>query len=478
MRGTNKIKRLIQHISGLEIKGSKEVEITGITSDSRQVASGNLFVAKRGSCVDGNQFISDAIAAGAVAVLTDMFNPFLSVVQLIHSDVAMVEAKLSAHFFAYPSKELKVIGITGTNGKTTTSFLIKGLLEKAQIKTGLIGTIEWIVGEHRFVAHATTPDVVTNHKLLRDMVQEGCKAAVMEVSSHGLAQNRVGEIDFSLAVFTNFSQDHLDYHQSMDEYFQAKARLFQNLTEDKWAIVNADEHLPIQTKAKIFTYGTKKAQLMASDLQLSDRGSRFTLSFQDQKLQCSTQLIGRFNVYNILAALSVGLCMGLSLETTVGYIKTFKGIPGRLQRIKNSVFVDFAHTPAALESVLKTLGEIKKGKIIVVFGCGGDRDQSKRKKMGEIAFRHADISIITNDNPRSEDPQKIAEEIMQGFSQKAQVFIELDRKKAIAEAISLAAKEDIVLIAGKGHENKQLFTHQVLPFDDVTIAREILSCVS
>ncbi len=472
-----RLKKLIQQIADIEVRGSKEIEITGLCANSKLVAPGNLFIAKKGAKVDGTKFIPDALAAGAVAVLTDMYDPFLEVVQLIHPDVAKIEAKLAAAYYGHPSSSLKMIGITGTNGKTTSSFLIKHLFDHAQMMTGVIGTIEWVIGDCHFPATMTTPDVLTNHKLLREMVAAGCKAAVMEVTSHALSQNRAGEIDFDIALFTNLTQDHLDYHGDMESYARAKEKLFLALSNDKWAIFNADDSACFRTDAKVIQYGIEKpADLMAKDLKLTDKGIQFTACFKGQEVECKSQLIGKFNVYNLLGAIGVGLCAGLNLEQCAEILKTFKGVRGRLERVKNrlglNILVDFAHTDDALKRVLETLQPIKKGKLITVFGCGGDRDKQKRAKMGRVVCQFSDRAIVTSDNPRSEDPEAIIQQVLQGFDPHYPVITEVDRQKAIQKAIEQMNKDDILLIAGKGHEKEQIFAHKVIPFDDVEVARQ------
>ena len=473
-----RLKRLVELFPDISIKGSKEIEINGLCSNSKFVAPGNLFIAKKGQTHDGNKFIYDAVSGGATAILTDMYDPFLGVTQLLHPNVASIESSLASHYYQEPSKELHVIGITGTSGKTTSSFLIKHILEHAKFPTGLIGTIEWIIRDHSFPATMTTPDILTNQKLLREMVQAGCKAAVMEVSSHGLDQKRVEEIQFDIGVFTNFSRDHLDYHSSMESYFEAKQRLFAGLLPDKWAIFNADIPLTFQTKGRKFTYGIEKeADLRARSLKLSDKGIQFTACFQGEESICKSSLIGGFNVYNLLCAIASGICLGISLEICVNALKTFKGVPGRLEKVKNDldlqIFVDFSHKEEALRNVLQTLKGIKRGKLITVFGCGGNRDPGRRLGMGLAVKELSDEAIITNDNPRNEDPEEIVKEILKAFDSQDHVSVELDREKAIKKAIERATPADIVLIAGKGHEKQQIFAHQIIPFDDCEVAKNI-----
>lgn len=460
-----KLKRLINQIHGLEIKGSKEIEITGLSAHSKSVAPGNLFVAKRGKTHDGTEFISDAVRAGASCILTDIYDPFLMVTQLIHEDIPSIEAKLAAQFYNNPSQDLEVVGVTGTNGKTTVSFLVKHLFDRLHTPTGLVGTVEWIVGDHRFPSSMTTPDAITSQKLLHDMLHSGQKTAVLEVSSHGLDQGRALEIDFDFAVFTNLAEDHLDYHKDKVSYQKAKEKLFTSLSPEKWAIFNGDDPTKFQTKANRFTYGIEKsADLTAKNIELADKSTKFQISYQGKELSFKIGLVGKFNVYNVLAAVSVGLCRGFSLEECAKALKTFKQIPGRMEKVSEGIFVDFAHSEDALKNVLDTLNEVKKGRLITVFGCGGDRDRSKRAKMGKIASKLSDMVILTNDNPRTEDPEKIIEDILEGFESAPR--IQLDREEAIRFALEEKEENDLVLIAGKGHEKEQILGDQTIPFDD------------
>ncbi len=477
-----KLKKLLKNFPELLVKGSKEIEITGICSHSKMVAPGNLFVAKKGTYQDGAKFTQEAVHAGAVAVLIDFHDPFLDVVQIIASDVAQMEAALAAEYYHTPSKELTLIGITGTSGKTTTSYLVRELLEASNISTGLIGTVEWIVGKNHFTPTLTTPDVITNQKLLREMCHQHCQAAVMEVSSHALDQNRVQQIQFQRALFTNLTHEHLDYHQTMEQYAYAKRKLFQSLREEQWAIFNADDpyasFMIDSCVAQKMAYGLgPKLPLFASDIELTEKGMRFMVHAQGKTLPMKSALIGKFNVYNLLAAIALGLSFSIPLETCIERLSGFKGAPGRLQKIKNSlglhIFVDYAHKGDALKNVLLTLQEIKQGKIITVFGCGGNRDRGKRGQMGQIAQTLSDLIIVTNDNPRNEDPEAIAKEIFEGITPADNVILELDRKEAIRKAIQTATSKDLILIAGKGHETYQIFAHQTIDFDDGKIAQQL-----
>lgn len=487
-----KIKKLIKNIPSILLKGSKEIEISGVCANSKRVSPGNLFIAKRGAKYDGSQYITDAIAAGATAIANDIYDPSLKdIAQLIYPNIAEIEALLAAIYYQQPSKELFMVGITGTNGKTTTSYFVKQLLEGMIGQCGLIGTVEYIVGQHHHTADYTTPDACSNQKMLREMIQQNCHSAVMEVSSHALDQQRVGYIEFDRAIFTNLTSEHLDYHGSMENYAEAKQKLFQFLDTDqkkKWpadiktAIINLDDPwysvMIKNCKAKIFTFGfNQNADLQASELKLSPEASYFKLSYKGCTVSCSIPFIGRHNVYNYIAAIALGLTFKLSLEDTVHILQDTKAVKGRLEKVSNplglNIYIDFAHKTDALKNVLTCLQEIKQGRIITVFGCGGDRDKGKRKQMGMVSEQYSDFTIVTSDNPRSEDPDEICLEIASGFTDKRRFLVETDREKAIRMAVEQANKDDIVLIAGKGHEAYQIFAHKTIEFDDCKVVLEI-----
>lgn len=477
-----KLKKLIKDIPFKDIKGSKDVEITGLSVNSKLVAPGHLFVAKKGHNDDGTKYIPEAIQGGAVAIVTDLYDPSLPITQLIDADVSSKEVELATHFYQFPSKELNVIGITGTNGKTTTSFLVKYLLDKVGDSAGLIGTIEYIIGNLRFSATRTTPDVISNHKMLRDMITHGCKSAVMEVTSHALDQNRVKGIEFDVAVFTNLTWEHLDYHGSMEEYAKAKAKLFQGLKPEAYACVNSDspyaQAMLEKCKAKTIRFGLfSDCDLKAKDIVLTESGTRFHLDYQGKSYPVEIPHVGRFNIYNVLAALSALIASGYKLEALIPLLKNAPTVKGRIEPVPNplnlKIFVDFAHKEEALINVLECLSEFKNGRILTVFGCGGDRDRGKRPKMAAAAEQFSDIVIVTNDNPRSEDPEAIAREIARGFK-KDSYLIELDRRMAIKKAVMLAMPDDIILIAGKGHETYQIFQHKTCEFDDCKVALEVV----
>lgn len=471
-----KLKQLIKNLP-VVIKGSKEITITGITDDSKQAAPGYLFIAKKGMTHDGTQFISDALKAGSVAIVTDCYDPSHCCTQVICCDVLEIEEVLANRFYDSPTEKLFLIGITGTNGKTTTAYLVKHLLDRC----GLIGTVEWIIGDTILPATHTTPDLITSTKLLHDMTSCKCHSAVMEVSSHALAQGRVRSIPFNVAVFTNLTLDHLDYHGTMENYAAAKARLFTELPQAGWVVFNRDDpwhsHMICDCQAQRLSYGfSDRADLCASQISLTSQGMEFTVKYQHRTLKVSSPLIGKFNVYNLLAAIGVGLCRYIPLERIVETLSSFKKVPGRLERVVNdrglNIFIDYAHTPDALKNVLETLHELKSGRIITVFGCGGNRDVAKRPKMALIAEALSDSVIVTTDNPRQEDPEEIIRQIAIGFTQKDRFKVVADRKEAIKEAVSMATKEDIVLIAGKGHETYQIFSHQTIFFDDRKVAQQ------
>lgn len=476
-----KIRQLVRSLPEITIRGNRELEIRGLVSDSRRVAPGDLFIARRGEKHDASQFIGQAIQAGAVAIVTDLYDPFIKQTQLICENPAHVESKLAANFYSHPSREIFAVAITGSKGKTTTSYLIQHLLNDLLGSCGLIGSIETIIGSERMASSFTTHEAIYNQKILREMVSKGCKAVSFEVSSHGLVLKRVDQISFKVGIFTNLFPDHLDFHPSLEEYAKAKKSLFSQVSEK--AIFNADSSwtafMQQGCKAPLFTFGIdEKADLMAQEIVLTPYGTRLKLKTDREEIFVETSLMGRHNVYNLLAAASVGLHMGKDLKTIAFSLSRFENVPGRLERISNSrdlqVFVDYAHTGESLENVLQSLKEIGKGKLLLLFGCGGERDPSRRLEMAAAAEKYADLTIVTSDNPRSESPEEIIRQILTGFQSREKVRIEPDRKKAIHELIQRGEKGDILLIAGKGHEKTQIFGSKSIPFDDVAIAKEAL----
>ena len=475
-----KLKKLFKKIPHQRIEGSREIEISGVSSNSKLVSPGNIFIAKKGATDDGHRYISQAIAGGAVAVLTDLFDPTLSVPQVIVKDISQIEGLIADTCYESPSSQLFVIGVTGTNGKTTTSYLVKHLLDGTFSPSGLLGTIEYLIGRHRYQATHTTPDIATNHKLLKEMVLQGCTAGVMEVTSHALDQGRVKEIDYDAVVYTNLTQDHLDYHGTMEAYAAAKSLLFQQSKSKKTvAVINSDcPWSKIVTGPSTFpkiTYGIdQQSDLKAENLRFSPQGTAFTLNYQGKSWEVTSPLIGRHNVYNVLAAIGVLLVKKIDVQSIVERLSTFPGVRGRLESVENTlgiqVYVDFAHTEDALRNVLKSLRELTKGKILTVFGCGGNKDPKKRPLMAEAVEEGSDLAIVTLDNSRNEDPETILSDILKGFKSPDHYIVELDRAVAIEKAIHYAKEGDTVLIAGKGHETSQIFATMTIPFDDSKIA--------
>jgi UDP-N-acetylmuramoyl-L-alanyl-D-glutamate--2,6-diaminopimelate ligase len=479
---------LIQRLSAKSIQGSVDREITGIRYDSRRVRPGNLFVAVRGASFDGHSFIEQAVEKGAVAVVGEQGALSQRATAIVVSDSREALAQLAAAFFGYPSRKLKIIGVTGTNGKSTTTFLIKHLLERANQSTGLIGTVQYEVGERRLPAARTTPESLDLQELLSQCVEAGCRNVVIEVSSHALSQGRSSEIEFDVGAFTNLTQDHLDFHQGMKDYFQAKARLFEGLRrsskKDRKAVINIDDPYGQQLVGRfgrdlpIITYGMgARAEFRASDFKVEMNGTSYRLDAKDKSYLVRLPLIGRFNIYNSLAALAAACAVGLDIRSAVLALAKAPQIPGRLEAVpakrKFQVFVDYAHTEDALLNVVKTCRDLNPNRLILVFGCGGNRDRKKRALMGSVADQYVDYAFITSDNPRKEDPEAILRDVEAGFEHKNYEKI-VDRKEAISRAIAMAQPRDIVLIAGKGHEKYQEFGDHIVPFDDVEIAGRAL----
>jgi len=479
-----KLKDLFKNIP-IQMLGDENIEINGISSHSKEVEMGDLFILKQGKSFTGIDFLPEIIHRGARALLTESLLPLCQLAQIICKSIATIELLLLHRFYRLFENAPAIFGITGTCGKTTTAFLAKKIFEYKGLPCGVIGTLGAFIGQEHLPTSLTTPSLTTSHKLLAKIKQKGFPIAVMEVSSHALTQNRIEGIDFSIGVFTNFSHEHLDYHKTLENYFEAKCGLFRSLTKEATAIFNQDDSksslVQRVTQAHIFTYGIEsKADVRASNIQLSLTTSSFTVHFQDKRVSFSIPLVGIFNVYNTLAAVSMGLVQGLDLEEIAVSLHEFSFGFGRLESItlprKKTpyVFVDYAHKPKALQHILTTLRQWKKNRLFIVFGCGGDRDKEKRPLMASIAEAYADLVIVTNDNPRSEDPKKIITEIITGFTQENYV-IEENRYLAIKKAIALSTLEDIILIAGKGHETKQIFSNHELLFDDREVAREFLS---
>ncbi len=484
------LKELLKQLPVLSVEGPLDREVAGLVYDSRRVTPGMVFVAIPGVNVDGHDFINTAIARGAAAIICER-NGFSSnrATKIKVSDARETLARAAAAFYRHPSTKLQVIGVTGTNGKTTVAFMIKQLLEAAGLKTGLLGTVRYEIGDRVIPAHRTTPESLEIHEMMAQMVASGGQACVMEVSSHALEQKRVAGIEFDVAIFTNLTQDHLDYHGTMENYLAAKQKLFTktaNGSKRGTVVINIDDasgaRLADQTDVEVkMTYGIlRPASVRATQVHLGADASTFTVETGNKSFACQLPLIGRHNIYNALAATGAALAFDIEPKKIQSAFRHMTPVPGRLESVaggqKFAVFVDYAHTEDALHNVLTTLREVTKGRLLLLFGCGGSRDDGKRAKMGRVAAEHADYTLITSDNPRKESPAAIAAQIEEGFRSVKQrdYAVELDRKRAIAEIISLAKPGDTVLLAGKGHETYQEFEDTVVPFDDCVFAREAL----
>ncbi|MBT9176505.1 MAG: UDP-N-acetylmuramoyl-L-alanyl-D-glutamate--2,6-diaminopimelate ligase [Firmicutes bacterium] len=461
--------------------------VTGITHFAGAVQPGFVFVAIVGQRADGHDFVHEAINRGASGIVsTRQVTLPPHIVWAVVEDGRLALAELAARFFGYPSKRLRVIGVTGTNGKTTTSYLLKNILRQAGRSVGLIGTVQIEVGDRVLPVKFTTPEAPELQGLLRDMADMGASHAVMEVSSHALAMQRVAGVDYSTAVFTNLTQDHLDFHGTMENYFQAKARLFTvpaGITQGT-AVINIDDvygqRLATLSSGQVLRFGlANAAEVTATVIRSSASGSTFALHTPWGEREVTIVTPGAHSVYNALAAAGASLAEGASLEDVERGL-SLPGVPGRMEPINEgqpfAVLVDYAHSPDGLENVLRAVKGFAKGRIILVFGCGGDRDRGKRPLMGAIAARFADLVVVTSDNPRSEDPLAIVADILAGFAKadEHRIKIEPERRKAIALALSLADRGDVVLIAGKGHETTQVTREGVFHFDDREEARNAL----
>ncbi len=483
------LKILAESIPVREIVGPLDREVDGIFYDSRRVQKNGLYVAMRGAHFDGHQFTEQAIERGASAIVVERPESHPRATSLVVADSRVALADLAFTFFKKPALRLKMAGVTGTNGKTTTTFLLKHICEAAGLRSGLIGTVRYEIGERVLPATRTTPESLDLQELLAQIAGAGCKAAIMEVSSHALAQERTRGLEWDVAIFTNLTQDHLDFHQTMENYFEAKARLFTGLKnqpnkKQTTAVINIDDRYGeqlvsrVRDESPVITYGmSARADYRASNYRAEFGGTSFQLDARGKIYLVRVPLIGRFNVSNAMAALAAASPLGVNLRDAVLSLAKAPQVPGRLEAVpakrQFQVFVDYAHTDDALLSVLKTLRELAPNRLIVVFGAGGDRDKQKRPLMGRVADQNADYSIITSDNPRKEDPLAIIADVKKGF-RSGNFETVPDRTEAISRAIALAQPRDIVLIAGKGHETYQEFADHTIPFDDRLMALRAL----
>jgi len=480
-----RLDRLLTALPAATIAGSTDREITAIVAHHEAVSPGAVFVAVRGFRHDGHTFAAEAAARGAAALVLEREVPLpTTVTRVLVNDTRSALAHLSAAFFGFPSKALDVIGVTGTNGKGTTAYLIEAMLAAGGMPCGIIGTMGARIGSVAASLDRTTPEAVDLQRILREMVEAGLGHAVVEVASHALALHRVDGTRFAAAVFTNLTQDHLDFHHSLDEYRGAKRRLFEMVDPSGVSIINADDpNGPVMagsSRAPVVTYAIEQpADITASGVRLHLGGSEYTLRTPRGSTAVVTPLHGRFNVSNALAATAVALRYGVALQVVRDVLAAFPGVPGRFEAVDEGqgfgVVVDYAHTPDGLDNVIRTAQGFVRGRTIVVFGAGGDRDRTKRPIMGTIVASLADVAVVTSDNPRTEDPTAIIAEIVAGMTGgRAQVEVEPDRRRAIARAVALARPGDFVIIAGKGHEPYQEIQGTRYPFDDRLVAREAL----
>lgn len=478
-----KLDELIEHLDYKDLINFKNVEISGISYNSKTTKKGDIFVCLTGEFTDGHEYAKNAIENGAAALLVERkVDADKKIPQVVVSSTRHKIADIADRFYSSPSRGINLIGITGTNGKTTVTHLIQKIFEENGEKCALIGTLGYKLasnGEYRDAKHTTpqAPELQATLRMIKDV--EKIDNVVMEVSSHALEQNRVGGCCFNGAVLTNLTQDHLDYHITMDNYFEAKALLFKSLKEDDFAVINADDNYAerflkaVPDGVRKYTYGVKtSADVMAKNIEFSLNGAEFTLVTKNGEYPVNLHMNGMFSVYNVLAAITASLAMGIELSIALKALENVKGVAGRFEVVakKPLVIVDYAHTPDGLENVLNSAREItpKDGKLICLFGCGGDRDATKRPKMGAIAEKIADKIVITSDNPRSEDPQTIITDIIAGLksTNPERVTVEPDRGQAIALLKTLAGNNDVVVIAGKGHEDYQILKDRTIHFDD------------
>ncbi len=491
-----KLNLLLSSINVKNIIGNTDIDIKGLSYDSRIVSNNYIFFALNGAHTNGIEFVNQAVAKGATCIVSDTEIKNCKCTNIIVDNVLESMSKISAKFYDYPDKKLTIIGVTGTNGKTSITYMTESILKTFKIEIGVIGTISYRYANVVIDAPNTTPQSLDLYKMMAEMVEAKIKYLIMEVSSHSLVLGRVSGIEFDIAVFTNLTQDHLDFHKNMDNYFNAKKILFYSLSTNlknnkKFAIINTDdiygkkllEDTSITANKISYSTSSKNSSLfcLAKDILLNNDGSYFNLESSFGNAQVNVNQIGLHNVYNILAVICICVSIGIELKQVIENLKNMAGAPGRLERIKSdkdfSVIVDYAHTDDALKNVLSAIKNLNPAKIITVFGCGGNRDKTKRPKMAKVACNMSDFVFITSDNPREEDPTEITKDVETGAKEidKTNYKVVIDRKEAIKEAILSASKNDVVLIAGKGHENYQIIGRTKIHFDDREIASEILN---
>ena len=486
--------RLSELLLGLECRviGDDKISVGGISYDSRNIRKNDIFFAVKGHNTEGGLYVESALKSGAAAVVSENEIDLPGKTLIVVSDIKSALARISANFYGHPDKELLVVGITGTNGKTTTTYFIESIFNNIFRKTGVIGTVNYRYSGKVMPAPNTTPQSSDVYSLLREMADHKNEVAVMEVSSHALDLKRVEGVEFDVAVYSNLTQDHLDFHRTMENYFNAKAKLFTNLNQNnkkipKFAIINKDDEwgrklISLTNAATVLTYGIHSpADIYAENIRISSKSTEFILQTPVGHKKIRIPHIGEHNVYNAMAAAGVALSQGVSLEAVIAGLEGAPMVPGRLERVEAgqpyTAVVDYAHTDDALKNVLSSLRKLNPARLITVFGCGGDRDRTKRPLMGAVATELSDFVFITSDNPRTEDPQKIALDIETGIRKfnRNNYQVIIDREKAIAAAINMAQKGDVILLAGKGHETYQIIGKEKIHFNDAEIANKYIS---
>ncbi|MER3446421.1 MAG: UDP-N-acetylmuramoyl-L-alanyl-D-glutamate--2,6-diaminopimelate ligase [Candidatus Dadabacteria bacterium] len=488
------LRDLIKGVRTKRVLGSDDIEITGVCYDSKEVRDGSLFVAIRGEKTDGHKYVESAIRSGASALLVEEIpqNHFRDVSIIQVEDTKSALAEVSANFFGHPTKELTLAGVTGTNGKTTVTYLLESIWQEWGKNVGVIGTVDYRFSGKRIPAVRTTPESLDLMNLFRNMRDSAVWYVVMEVSSHALDRKRVFGCHFDAAVFTNLSQDHLDYHGTMENYFEAKKRLFSEVLRksekrEKFSIINIDDSygkkIAKEAAGQIIPYSILNSEgVYTEKADITSEGIHAILNTPWGRVEISSKLFGKHNLYNILAAVSTALSLGVGIEFVERGVSKIPGVPGRLDRVENpfgiTILIDYAHTPDALRNVLAAIRPFTRRRLILLFGCGGDRDPIKRPIMGSIGREMSDVLIVTSDNPRTENPERIIDQIEKGVlgsgSQEKLYFRITDRRDAIRKAIEIAQKGDTVLLAGKGHENYQILGTEKIPFDDKGVAEEII----
>src|SRR5256884_2945181 len=481
----------IARITGASLNGDSAVVVTDVTHDSRQAGKGSLFVAVCGELFDAHKFIPQVMQQGAVGVISELERPANFTGAWIQvEDIRRAMALAAAEVHHHPARELQLVGITGTNGKTTTAYLVASIPEAAGEPVAMTGTVEYRLGEERKKAGRTTPEATDMQRLLRQAVEIGCRTAVMECSSQAMDFHRCDELDYAVAVFTNLTRDHLDYHKTMENYWFAKQRLFDGRLgkPPKTSVINVDDPRGVELADRlegeglgVVRYAVKSdADITARDPEFSLSGMRFRLRMPNDEIDFRSPLVGPPHIYNTLAAVASGLALGYKVEVITRALEQCTGAPGRFERVPHdgdfAVVVDYAHSDDALLNVLRTARDVTRGRIITVFGCGGDRDRTKRAPMGEAAGSFSDVVILTSDNPRTEDPNQILADAEEGIKKTGKPYEKIaDRREAIHQAIARARTDDLVLIAGKGHEDYQIIGRDVFHFDDKEVAREALA---